>query len=86
VGNKTGYDNLPPQLKARLAHADTLSKYYYQTVNERFAELIGRVGDNPSEAEVRTVLRQIKADLKNIHKNGKDFIQPGKTPRASDLP
>lgn len=69
-------------LQQRMAHADARTRYYYETVNERFAKLIQKVGDNPTEAEVREVLRQIKKDL---YKGGDEFLKPGATPRSSDL-
>lgn len=56
---KPGYNELSAKLKARAAHADTLTRYYDQTVNNQFAELIRRVGNDPTKAQVRAVLRQI---------------------------
>jgi len=80
---KPGYNELSAELKARAAHADTLTRYYDETVNARFAELIRRVGKNPTKAQVRAVLRQIKADLMSTAKTKEKYIKPGSTPRST---
>lgn len=84
---KPGYKELPPDLKKRMAHADTRACYYYQKVNERFAEWQRRHGGArgrlPNESEVRAILRSIKRDLYN---GGKDFIKPGVRPRLTPPP
>ncbi len=80
---KPGYNELSAKLKARAAHADTLTRYYDQTVNNQFAELIRRVGNNPTKAQVRAVLRQIKADLMSTAKTKEKYIKPGSTPRST---
>lgn len=82
---KPGYDELPtepPTLRARAAHADTLTRYYDQTVNARLAALIRRVGNNPTKAQVRAVLRRIQKDLKSTKETEK-YIKPGNTPRST---
>lgn len=82
---KPGYDRLSPELQARFAHADALTNYYYQPVNERFVALIRRVGDEPTKNEVQAVLREIKADLEDVQERGRKYIEPRLTPRFSAL-
>lgn len=68
-------------LQKRIAHADAQTKYYYETVNERFAARFAKLieqGKEPTKSEVEALLKQIKEDLYN---GGKDFIERGKAPR-----
>jgi hypothetical protein len=81
---KPGYDDLPKSLQERMAHVDTLPKYYYQTVNQRFSELVNDLGGRlPNEAQVRELLQEIKGEL---YSGGKEYIAPGKTAHARDIP
>jgi hypothetical protein len=80
-----GYKQLDgyPSLQQRMAHSDTLSKFYYQQVNEWFARWVRSHGGRlPNEADVRSILRAIKRDL---YAGGNDFIKPGIKPRAADV-
>lgn len=79
-----GYAQLAadPALQGRMAHSDTLAKYYYQRVNERFAQWIrGHGGHLPDRAQVRAILHQIKAEL---YAGGTHYIKSGVIPRARD--
>lgn len=69
-------------LQKRLAHADAQTRFYYQTVNDRFAQLIKRTRNHPTKAQVEALLQEIKNKLYN---GDTKFIAPGKAPRARDL-
>lgn len=80
-----GYKDLSSTLQKRLFHADVRTDYYYQMVNERLSQLIRQVGNDPTEAQVKAVLQKINDQLAGIEKGGNKLIEPGKTPRSSDL-
>ena len=78
---KPGYEQLPADLRGRMAHADTTFRYYYEKVNEQFATWIRSHGGRlPDASEVRQILRSIKADL---YTGGRGYIQPERTPRIA---